>query len=141
MLSAAELGPELLPSVGAAMLEVTARVETDDTWSAAVLTALGGPVERRLVLSVRNVGSAPVTGVSISGAIGRSGAGGAALAVPPLGTLAPGEERIVRVAVPMPVLGAGHYVVFGRVDSMAGAATFGTADRGPPRGARWWSPR
>jgi hypothetical protein len=134
VLSEAELGPELLPSVGVATIVVTARLERNDTWSGSVLAALGGPVDRRLVLSVRNVGPAPVAGVSVSGAIGRSRAGGAPLTVPPLGTLAPGEERTVPVAVPLPALAAGHYVVFGRVDSMAGAASFETPTDAHPWG-------
>lgn len=134
MLAEAELGPELPSSVQVAALEVTAEVEADGAWSSAVLAALGGPVDRRLVLSVRNLGTAPVAGVTISGAIGRTRADGVPLTVPPLGTLAPGEERTVTVAVPMPALAAGRYLVFGRVDSMAGAASFETSTDAHPWG-------
>ena len=71
VLSEAELGPELRSSVQVASLEVSGRDRTGRRLVEPVVTALGGPVDRRLVLSVRNLGAAPVAGVSISGAIGR----------------------------------------------------------------------
>ena len=134
VLAESELGPELLPSAGVVTFEVTAGLEPDDDWSTSAMAAIGGPVDRRLVLTVRNTGAAPVAGVSISGAIGRTHEGGVPLAVPVIGTLGPGEERTVPVAVPMPVLAAGRFVVFGRVDSMAGAASFETPTDAHPWG-------
>ncbi|MGZ4757921.1 MAG: hypothetical protein ACXV95_02560, partial [Acidimicrobiales bacterium] len=132
-LSDAELGPVLLPAVAASPLEVEARLEAPSGGSSLV-AAFGGPVDRQLVLTVRNVGPVPVAGVSISGAVGRHPGEGEPVTMPPLGTLGPGEERTVSVAVTIPAFAVGHHVVSGRVDSMGGAARFAIASDVEPWG-------
>jgi len=134
MLSPAELGPELLPSA-VGMLEVDAHLDEPGRGDLPLSGVLGGPVDRVLVLAVRNAGDAPLAGVTVSAAVGHDRLTGTPVVVPAIGTLAPGEERTLRVSVTMGAPAMGHYLVFGRVDSMAGAASFDAATDTMPWGA------
>jgi sortase A len=97
-------------------LEVAARVlPAGVTWR----SALGTGADRTLEITIRNTGSAPVDGLALEAAVGRSGSSGRAVATPTIDDpLRPGEQRIVMVPFELTAPVGGEYVASGQVTGL-----------------------
>ncbi|WP_432968618.1 hypothetical protein [Dactylosporangium sp. CA-233914] len=90
------------------------RVTVHGGWQWAAL--FGGPARREAAVTVRNTAPVAVTGSTVTVTAGRGEHPTGMVAPPELGTLAPGEERTLRVPVTLPAPAAGTYTVHGEID-------------------------
>lgn len=72
---------------------------------------LGGPARRTLWVTVRNTGAAPVPDARLSVVAGRPGEPTTIVVAPPVGLLAPGEQRTVQVPITFGTPTWGRYTV------------------------------
>ncbi|MFI6760858.1 hypothetical protein ACIBF5_17165 [Micromonospora sp. NPDC050417] len=104
-----------------AILRVTrVEVSADRSWPAL----FGGPAARTLLVGVRNDGTAPVVDPSVTVSFGRDAEPTGFVPPPLLGTLRPGEERVIRLPLTIPAPAVGHYTVRGEIDGIGRPAGF-----------------
>jgi hypothetical protein len=116
-------------------IEVSARLrEVRGSFTDRLRKILGGPVGRRLVLDVRNTSGGPLSGVTVSAALGRSAGHGEALEAPAPFDLAAGEHREVAVDVRIGAPSHGRYVVSGTTFAGGSAVPFSTGTSTTPVG-------
>jgi hypothetical protein len=116
-------------------LAVTARLhEVGASFPDRLRKVLGGPVERRLVVEVRNTSGGPLAGVTLSAALGRSAGHGGALEAPVPFDLAAGERREVTVDLRIGAPSHGRYVVSGTAFAGGTAVPFSASTRSTPLG-------
>ncbi|MEU4569426.1 hypothetical protein [Micromonospora sp. NPDC023956] len=104
-------------------------VERDPGW----WSRLGGPARHTLVVRLRNDGGAPAA-VTLSVTVGRGDDPDGFVPPPTVPDLAVGEERAVRVPVPLPALAFGTWTVEGRVVTAGVAAPFRASVESRPWG-------
>ncbi|MFK3978935.1 hypothetical protein ACI2K4_01015 [Micromonospora sp. NPDC050397] len=108
-------------SSGVARLRVTGvEVIGGRSWPAL----FGGPAERVLFVTVRNDGVAPAVDPAVAVTLGRGSQPTGFVPPPLLGTLDPGEQRVLRLPITIPAPTAGGYTVRGQVDGADQPARF-----------------
>ena len=123
------VGPVVGPAAPAgSSLQVFAHL-VDDSPSIidGLRSALGGRTRRTLVLTLTNTGTAPISSLTGTAALGRGTQGGEPLQLPTIDPLAPGETRPYTVQVNVAAPAAGTYVVYGTIYGPGAAVTFNTA--------------
>lgn len=114
---------------------VSARLrEARGSFTDRLRKVLGGPVERRLVLDVRNTSGGPLTGVTVTAALGRSAGHGEALDEPAPFDLAAGEHREIAIDVRIGAPSHGRYIVSGSAFAAGSAVPFSTSTSSAPVG-------
>ena len=95
---------------------------------------LGGPVQQRLELVIRNTGPRALSGITVTGTVGRHAGRGEALEPPAPIDLAPGERREVVVLVDLEPPVHGTHVVSGAVFVAGRSAPFSVSTSSTPWG-------
>jgi hypothetical protein len=97
----------------------------------AIRGQLAGPVDKTLVLTLRNAGTVPLSGLSLSLAVGRSAQGGESVQAPNIDTLAPGQVRPYNIPIRLGAPAYGSYVAFGTVYGGGASVSFqaGTSNK------------
>jgi len=131
-------GPELLPAtpvVSASTVRIRARLEPASSgFLGRLLPPLAGPVEKTLVMSVRNDSGQPIDEIRIVGAVGRSRSTAEPIRPTTVRDLAVDATAVVRVPVRIGVPAWGRYKVFGSVYGLDVPARFSTTTTNDPWG-------
>jgi hypothetical protein len=123
------------PAAAAAGVSVRARaVAADSSLLDRVRSSFGGPARRTLLLELKNLTAAPLTGISVSAAVGRDTQGGEPLQAPNVDVLEPGETRSYRVPVSLSAPSFGSYDIFGTIYGAGSPTTFTTTTSTTPWG-------
>ena len=78
-------------------------------------STFAGPTRRTLVLRLQDTGAAPLTGLSVTAAVGRTTQGGEPLQPPNVDVVQPGDSQTYRLNVSLGAPSYGSYDVFGTV--------------------------
>jgi len=123
------------PPVGASTVAVQARtVSEKESLLNRLRSTFAGPTRRTLVLQLRNLGTAPLTGLSVSAAVGRDTQGGEPLQPPNVDLLQPGGTQTYRLLVSLGAPSYGSYEVFGTVYGAGPPVSFSTSTSTQPWG-------
>ncbi|MEV7229744.1 hypothetical protein AB0M79_22360 [Polymorphospora sp. NPDC051019] len=118
-------------TVPAAKLVVTElRVSAQPSWS----SVFGGSARQLLVATVRNDGTAPAVEPAVSVTLGRGDEPTGFVPPPLLDTIAPGEQRVVRLPFTIPAPAVGRYTVRGEIGGLSQPVVFSATVRNHPWG-------
>ncbi|MEV0731070.1 hypothetical protein [Polymorphospora sp. NPDC050346] len=118
-------------TVPAAKLVVTElRVSAQPSWS----SVFGGSARQLLVATVRNDGTAPAVEPAVSVTLDRGDEPTGFVPPPLLDTIAPGEQRVVRLPFTIPAPAVGRYTVRGEIGGLSQPVVFSATVRNHPWG-------
>lgn len=129
------VGPSIAPPGPAqsAQLGVDAKVKgAGGGLLTSAAAAFGGPVKRELVLTLRNRGLTPLTGLRTVAEVGRDAHSGAPIATRTVRTLAPNAAVTVKIPIHIDAPTYGSYTVHGTVYGLAAPVTFHTETDADP---------
>jgi hypothetical protein len=108
-----------LPAVGpgaATQLQVKTKVlDEGASWPRSWLAPFGGPVTRTLSITLRNMGTTPLSGMRVVAFVGRDRSSGEPVASAPVSALAPQTAETLEFPVEISAPTWGTYVVYGTV--------------------------
>ncbi|MEV0396323.1 hypothetical protein [Polymorphospora rubra] len=123
-------GDALDPAPSARLVVTELEVTGDASWSGL----FGGPARRLLVATVRNDGTAPAVEPAVSVTLGRGDEPTGFVPPPLLDTIAPGEQRVVRLPFTIPGPAVGRYTVRGEIGGLGQPVVFSATTRNHPWG-------
>jgi hypothetical protein len=127
-------GP-VIPSASGALNTVRASARVlggDPSIADWFRSALGGPTHMTLEVTLHNDGETPVSGLTMTAAVGRDGQSGEPLPPVAIETLGPGETRPYTVPVTLGPPAFGSYEVTGTVYSPTGVIPFSATTKTTP---------
>jgi len=133
------VGPEVLPTsvgpVSAVKVPIRARlVDAKQSIVEGLAPLVAGPVEKTLLVTVRNDSSQSVEQIRVVASVGRSRSEAEPLSSTTIDALAPGESTTARVPVRIGVPAWGRYEVFGSVYGLDVPGRFSTTTSNDPWG-------
>jgi len=121
------------PGSEGSALKVSARLASGSlSFGDRARSALGGPTRRVLELTLSNAGTAPLSDVSVTAAVGRDSQSGDPLQPPNVDPLVPGQTRRLELPVRLSAPSFGRYVVFGTVYGGGAPVSFAASTRTMP---------
>jgi len=130
-------GVATAPTVGDAsttpkVLQVSARLDEARGFGANVASAFAGPSKRRVLVTVRNAGTAAVDAVTVSAVVGRDSSSGTPVGSRVIAQLPPGARETVDFSVTIGAPAFGDYVVFGDVSTPSTTSEYSVSTSSDP---------
>ena len=113
-----------LPSTTDLLVDATVVDAADQTLGARAAAGVGGSSPRVLELTLHNTSDAPLSGLRVRGAVGRSAGTGSELTGSTIASIAPRETAHVSVPLTLDAPAVGTYHVSGRVDGLGAPLRF-----------------